>query len=396
MTHPTVLRAALGLSLASTRHAWARSLIVSACLSLGLALPFAGRAAVARFTAALTERASTVPLVIGAPGSRYDLVFGSLYFRTVEIDPVPFGEYERVSRDRSVSAIPLHVRATARGRPVVATGIEYLQRRGLRVRQGRLFAGIGEVVLGSRAAASIGLAVGDAVSTDQRLAYDITETPSAMLTIVGVLEATGTPDDHAVFTDIETAWVIEGIAHAHDAAESLEGDTLVLGKTEDHTALSLAVPTRQDIAGEPDAGFHLHGSRAGLPLSAVLVYPDDAKALSIAKTEINASGRAIAVEPSRVAAELLAFLVRAQAFADAAGVVLGGVTLLLATLLATLVAKIRAAEYATLADIGFPRAFTVAWLTGEIGALLTAAVIGAAGLVVAADLVVVRLLASAI
>ncbi len=357
-----------------------RSLILIACVGVALALPVASRVLVARFNAALHERAATAPVVVGAKGSRFDLVFSSLYFRPGQAGTIPMSVYERLADDPELETLPMHVRFTARGAPVVATDIGYLQRRGLRVADGRAFAAMGEAVLGAGAARKLKLAPGDTLSSDQLQAYDLTSPASIRMRVVGVLAPTGTIDDGAVFVDLETAWLLEGIAHGHQDAATVERPDLLIGKTDDYVALSGAVVTEQDVTGGNARDFHIHGDRADLPLTAVLVYPASEKASTILRTAINATPSAQAVEPTRVIDELMAFVVRVRMVFDGLAVVLGVSTLALIGLISALSYRVREDEIRTLTEIGCAR-WSVARLFGyELGAILVLGALLAAGL----------------
>lgn len=358
-----------------------RSLILVACVGVALALPIASRALVARFDAALHARARTAPVVVGAKGSRFDLVFSSLYFRAGRTGTIPVSAYEALLDEAGVDAIPMHVRFTARGAPVVATDLEYLQRRGLVVERGRAFAAIGEAVLGADAASELKLGVGDTLGSDQIEAYDLTSPASIRMRVVGVLGASESVDDGAVFVDLETAWLLEGIAHGHDEATSIEREDLLIGKTEDHVALSGAVVTEQDVTRADAGSFHIHGDRSELPITAVLVYPGSEKTSTILRTGVNATPDRQAVEPTGVIDELMAFVVRVRQVFDAIAILLGLSTVALVGLISVLSYRVREEEIRTLTEIGCAR-FAVARLFGyELGAILAMGLGLAVGLV---------------
>ncbi|MEO1009090.1 MAG: hypothetical protein AAFX79_11005 [Planctomycetota bacterium] len=365
----------LPLVLAHAAHHRGRTLLLVGCVAVAMVVPLLSRVLVARFEANLHARADTVPLVVGAKGSRFDLVFAALYFREADLAATPHRVYASLVADEQATAIPVHAEFAAEGVPVVATSIEYLQARGLRIAEGRAFARIGEVVLGADAAARLGVAPGGSVFSDQREAYDITSPPSVKLDVAGVLAPTGGVDDGVILADLETAWVLEGIAHGHAEAESIDREDLVLGATEDHVALSGAVSTYQEITDETAASFHVHGPRDNLPLTAVLVYPRDDKARTILASRLNATPDLQAVRPSRVIDDLVAFVVRLRQIFDALAVLLAASTAALIVLIGVLSYRLRADEIRTLTDIGCGRA-TVGLLFGlELAFVLLAAAV---------------------
>ncbi|MEM7622654.1 MAG: ABC transporter permease, partial [Planctomycetota bacterium] len=202
----------LFLALRHTAHAWGRSTVLAACVLVVVALPLGTRVVLQAFEASLRERAATVPVVVGAKGSRYDLVFNGLYFRASDLDTTPWSVYGALLDEPGVGAVPVNARFSARGIPIVAVTFEYFELRSLRPAAGRLPAVIGECVLGSNAARRLGLGPGDTLTSDQLRSYDITAPPSLRMSVAGVLAPARTPDDDAVFVDIESAWVLEGIA----------------------------------------------------------------------------------------------------------------------------------------------------------------------------------------
>lgn len=366
-------------------HHWGRTAILAAVVAVAAAVPIVGRVVVAQFEESLHARAQTVPLIIGASGSRFDLVFTALHFRQSASGVLPLGEVDEV-RAQGTPVIPMHARFTARGEPLVAVGYEYFEHRRLAAATGRLPATLTEAVLGSHAATKLGLGVGDELPSDQRTTLDITAPASIIMSIVGVLAPTGTPDDHAVFVDLETAWLLEGIAHGHDDAETITDPASLFGRVGDRVALSEAVRTYQRVTKENASSFHLHSERKNLPVTALLVFPPDEKTSTILAARYNADPAMQAVRPTRVIDELIAFVVRLRSVFDAIALLLGGSTAVLLALIVALSVRIRADELATLGEIGVSRRAVTAVALGELvviaglaaclAAVLVAALIG--------------------
>lgn len=386
---------AIGLAVRHMRRHAGRTLILVVCVATVLTLPLGSRALIARFDAALTARASETPLVIGAKGSRFDLVFAALYLRVTEPGETPMRLYEELL-EGGIEAIPLHVRFTARGRPVAGASFEYFERRGLRVARGRWFAMPGEAVLGAEAARALGVDVGDTLASDQRRSFDVTVAPSILMPVVGVLEAGDGPDDGAVFVDLETAWLLEGAAHAHAPAEEVEREDLVIGRAGRHTALSGAMAPAQKITPEVAATLHVHGERARLPLTALLVYPADERALTILRARINETTPYQAVVPERVVEELMAFVARARGVLDAVAALIGVTTALLLALVGLLSYRVREAEVRTLREIGAPGGAIATLFGAELAGVLLAggalAALASAGVALFADTLVAAVL----
>ena len=345
----------ISLALRHARFRWGRTLMLCACVFVIAGLPMISRSVVASFEDSLRDRASTVPLLVGSAGSRFDLVLAGLHWRTSQLKPIPLGIVDDIRSEPGVMAIPVHVRFRARGIPIAAVPYEYFEFRRLVAKDGRLVAGLGEVVLGSSAAKQLKLRPGDELPSDQLRSYDITAPSAVMLNVVGVLNETGTPDDRAVFVDLETAWVLEGIAHGHEDAASVTDPQKLIGKSDERVALSGAVIEYQRIDESTVSSFHLHGDRAELPVTAILVFPSNEKTSAIVRTRMNADPTRQALSPSVISEELIGSVLRVRRVVDAISVVVGVAMLGLLVLVALLTFRARASEVQTLLEIGASR-----------------------------------------
>ena len=74
-------RHTLRLALRYLAYHRVRSGLLVLCIALVFLLPIAVNQLLDRYEASMTARAQATPLVVGARGSRYDLVLNTLYFR---------------------------------------------------------------------------------------------------------------------------------------------------------------------------------------------------------------------------------------------------------------------------------------------------------------------------
>ena len=345
----------IGLAIRHARHRWVSSLLLCASVFVIGALPLVSRSVVSSFEESLRARAGTVPVLVGAAGSRFDLVLAGLHWRVTDIPPMPLAVVEEIRAEPGVQAIPVHVRFRARGEPIAAVPFEYFEFRRLGAAEGRLVAGLGEAVLGAAAARRLGLRPGDELMSDQLRSYDITGPSSVTLQVVGVLGETGTPDDAGVFVDLETAWLLEGIAHGHEDASQIDDPHLLIGRSDERTALSGAVIEHQRVDETTAGSFHLHADRADLPITAVLVLSESDKALTLVRTRVNASDTRQAISPTAVSEELVGSVLRVRRLVDAISVVVSAAMLGLLGLVAMLTLRARSDEIRTLRDVGASR-----------------------------------------
>ena len=342
-----------------------RTAILVGCLAVPMFLPLATGRLVSGYERELVARAADTPLVLGPKGSRFDLVLAALYFRENRLETLPWSELEAQQAREEGTCIPLHARFSVRGRPLVGTAPEYYELRGLRPAAGALPLTLGDAVLGARVAAELELGPGDTVYSDPRELYDIAKPPALELNVVGVLEPSGTADDEAVFVDVKTAWILEGLVHGHAEPEEID-PALVIGRSERAVAFSGALIEVHRVTPDTLASFHHHASPENLPLSAVLILPRDAKSATLMKARVNAAGAWQIVVPTEVIDDLLGFVFRIKALLDTFSAVLAASTLAMTGLVLWLSVRIRAAEMRTLDRIGAARGTVVGLYATEI------------------------------
>ena len=151
-----------GLSLLAwrqARHARGRTLLLVTAVAVALFVPLASGTLTARFDRALRARAASTPLVVGAAGSRFDLTLEALFFRGAERPGITKAFADELRADGRALVVPLHLEHTVQQRPFVGTSVEYYEQRGLVAARGALPQFVGDLALGARAAAELGLEV---------------------------------------------------------------------------------------------------------------------------------------------------------------------------------------------------------------------------------------------
>lgn len=365
----------LGL-LYALRHR-AQTLVVAVCIAATVGLPVAANLVLSHYQRQLNSRAESIPLVVGAKGSRFDLAFAALYFKEQPVEPVKMSLFTEIAQDPNVIAVPVHLRFTARGKPIVAVGVDYFTLRGLRPAAGSFPLLLGDAVLGASAAAELGIGVGETIFSDQRELYDLSVPPPLKMRVVGVLEQTSSADDHAVFTGIETSWVLTGDYHGHMESTEID-ESLVMARTADHVAVSPSMAEYNEITDENIDSFHAHGDPELLPITGVMVFPDDMKAHTIIKARINNKGDFQAVDPGELVGELFDVVFRVKVVFDWLILLMGVVTVLLVSLVSLLATRLRATELETLARIGASRSYLALLVTIQL--VISLAIGVAAGL----------------
>ena len=361
----------------------AKTAILTICLTLTAVLPLSAHLLIGQYGDSLTARARATPLVVGAKGNRFDLVLKALYFGSAQVDPIRMAEVEAIRESGLAAPIPLHLRFTARGHPIVGTTLDYFEFRGLRVEHGTGLRTLGQAVLGAKVAAELQIGPGAHLFSDQRSLYDITRTYPLKMHVVGVLAESNSPDDAAVFVDIKTAWIIEGITHGHQDVVKTADESVVLQRTDENVVTNASIVEYNEVTPENVDLFHTHGEPGELPLSAIIVLPHDRKSSTLIKARYSLSETHRMLVPEEVVGELMGLVFKVKRFFDANLALITASTILFIVLVVLLSLRIRRREMETMFKIGCSR-LTVFWLQATELMIVVAIGLGTAGVLSAA------------
>jgi putative ABC transport system permease protein len=342
-------------------------------------LPVGLRLLVDRGAAHLTARAEATPLLIGAKGSPLELVLNSLYFETRTPPPLAYREVTRVAETGLATAIPIYTRFRAQDSPIVGTTPEYFEVRGLTMASGRGLAMLGECIVGSSAARRAGLTPGSSVVSSPESVFDLAGTYPLKMRVVGVLAPSGGADDRAVFVDLKTAWVIQGLAHGHEDLSRPEAATGVLSREGSRIVANASVRHYTEITPDNLDSFHFHGDVATYPVTGVIAMPEDEKAATLLRGRyLGEDEPAQIVRPATVMGELLETILTVRRYATAAIVGVGLATLATMALVFVLSLQLRRREIETMVKIGGSRGRILGVLVFEILGVLVAGLLLAA------------------
>jgi putative ABC transport system permease protein len=218
---------------------------------------------------AFSRGSGNMHMLIGPGGvSPLVAVLDGVFYANPPRRPIPWAKYEQIRREIPILefAIPTQQGDSYRGFPVVATTGEFFSRfmpdaeSGWRFAAGRAFESVFEVVVGSQVAGVTGLRVGDSIYLTHGIGVSRSRAESLgaaaapaphehrefSYMVVGVLAPTGSAHDRALFTDLDSTWII----HAHDRRaredHDIERTTIEHVTDEDRqiTGILLRVATR--------------------------------------------------------------------------------------------------------------------------------------------------------
>jgi len=342
-----------------------------ACITLIAFLPAALELLLNESERQLMSRAVSTPLVVGAKGSALDLVMNTLYFDDEVPELITMEASNQVMDSKLALPIPMYVRFQARGNPIVGTTLDYFEFRGLKIAQGRQMALLGDCVLGARVAESLGLKPGDSLVSSPETLFDLAGIYPLKMKVAGVFAKSHTSDDLAVFVDLKTAWVIQGLGHGHADVTKLQDPTLVLKRTDKNVAATAKLYQHTEITDENIDSFHFHGGLSRYPITAVIAVPHNNKSGTILRGRyLNREETRQIVRPADVIDGLLQNIFRIKNVLDAVISVVALATILAIILVFALSLRLRQREIQTIFRLGCRRATIARLMAAEISIIV--------------------------
>ena len=197
--------------------------------------------------------------------------------------------------------------------------------------------------------------------------FDLTGVYPLKMKVVGVLEPSFGADDAAIFVDLKTTWVIEGLVHGHQDLATPEAAAGVLRREGERIVANASVVQYNEITEENIDSFHFHGGVDDYPITAVIAVPRDVKSGTIlmGRYESAEESQQIA-RPDAVMAELLETILTIQGFVVAAILMVAIATLATGALVLLLSLRLRRREIETMVKIGGARSRIAAVLVSEV------------------------------
>lgn len=165
------------------------------------------------------EEGSVFDIVVGAKGNPLQLVLSTVYFLDTPTGTIAYDDYTRLKAQEEVAgAFPVAMGDSYGEYRIIGTTPDLFTYDWSNLRQnpyvlasGNLFAKPFEAVVGAMAAENTGLKIGDTFVGIHGLGVGGEAHENHPYTVVGILARSGTPNDRAIFCDIESVWV----AHDH-------------------------------------------------------------------------------------------------------------------------------------------------------------------------------------
>lgn len=206
------------LTMAYWRYRWLQTVLNGLLLTLGMGLVTFLLLLAFQLEQRLAQDGRGINLVVGAPGSKLQVVLSSVYHADVPTGNIDYSLVETLRSDELVAwAIPLGLGDSYAGFRIVGTEPAYAALYEARPVAGRMFAKSFEAVIGAAVAQRVGLQVGDTFTGSHGLGEGDTQHAGHPYQVVGRLAYTGTVLDRLILTPITSLERAHGVAHGeHD------------------------------------------------------------------------------------------------------------------------------------------------------------------------------------
>ena len=268
------------IALRSVQHRSLASGLTALSISLGVALVVTVLVINGVISKTFRQGAQGYDLILGAKGSKLQLVLSTVFYNQDPLPPIPYRYYTLLNTSRYSSeveaAIPIAMGDRYQGSPVIGTTPDYFKRlirpdgKPYSFMQGEAFrnSDIFAAVVGYTTAKQHRIKLGDKIRFGHSggTRDDDLHEP---FTVVGILDHTGSPNDRAVFVNLE------GFYQQHEGDEGpLKVDYSLLEAEKDAQQTGAGDARAED--GAEDAGHddadHDHGHAAHeRRLTAVLI-----------------------------------------------------------------------------------------------------------------------------
>ena len=363
------------------RYHKVRTTVLIAALTLTTFLPLAVHIVVRASEIQMLDRSRATPLILGQKGSALDLVMNTLYFASKPPEMVSMREADQIDETGFAYAIPIYNRYSARGYPIVGTSLDYMGFRQLEIESGRMLAVLGECVLGATVADQLGLGAGDSLISAPENPFDLGGVYPLKMKVTGVLRPRHTPDDRAIFVDIKTAWVIEGLGHGHEDVAAARDPEVVLTEVDGRLVASAKIVQYNEITPDNMDSFHFHGDTSQFPLTSIIAVPHDAKSATLLMGRYLPETSSVQlIKPVEVVQALMENIFKIRRVLNVIFAVVSVAMLLTIFLVIALSLRLRQPEIETMYRLGCSRLKMAQLVTAEFGVIVVVSIVLTAGL----------------
>ena len=238
-------------------------------LAVGLSTAIILKLTEHQLTENINNTGKDVKLVIGAKGSRLQLVLSSVFQIDNPTGNINYGFYTLLKRNRMIKEmIPVSMGDSYKRKRIVGTNQDYIRLFSGKLKEGVLFEKPLEAIIGIAVAAELGLKVGDEFVGGHGMEEVLHSHDEYKYKVVGVLERSGSVLDNLILTPVQTVWIMH--AGHNDDSEY----TLGAGDKAMHAPEVVLEDSLSQIAEEHNHEHHHHDNHVEVNLDSVLANID--------------------------------------------------------------------------------------------------------------------------
>lgn len=335
--------------LADLRRIWPGALVMVLLVALAVALGTGVTLQERALRLGSARAAAAFDLVIGAPGSETQLALSSVFLQPAALPLMPGEVLAELDSDPRVEWVaPVGFGDYHDGIPLVGTTTRLIAELAPGLAEGRVFARLGEAVVGARVPLPLGAEI---TPSHGAVAHEGAKHHGAAYRVVGRMQPTGTAWDRAILVPIRAVWAVHGMEQGDAKGESHDHDH-AHDDDHDHAALN------------PDAGLDEHwrpGRTPGLP--AVLVKPASIADAYKLRQDCRARPDTLAVFPAEVLTGLYGLMGDARQVLAAVALAAQALVAVALVMVTVILVGQRRRQVAALRAFGAPRGaiFALVW-----------------------------------
>ena len=322
-----------------------QSFVIILFLTVIFAVPIVNSTLSQAIVQRVEKRSESIPVVISNRGGKIKETLTSLFFMSQERNTTAIKNQDLDTLEGKGESVPLFLKYQTKVGPLVGTDLDFFSFHNYNLKKGDLFAFPGDVVIGADLASQKKLKLGSLLKVQSQDAYSLNKSAPIPLTVVGILNKTNSPDDSAVFANLQTTWILEGILHGHDDEDKYKQEN----NKETVYSKSLKVHSNTE---EKLLSFHFHGDPDSLPLTRILFRGTNHKQEVLVMDQVNNSPRLMAFRPRKPLSEILSVFFKVEEIFKAYHVFWSLCSLLMLFLVFSFVYQRRKNEFKTLIDLG--------------------------------------------
>jgi putative ABC transport system permease protein len=258
----------------SIRQRWLASSLTALSIALGVALMVAVLVVNGVVTRMFNQNATGFHLIVGAKGSKMQLVLNTIFFLDQPIENIPYKYYLDLKNNKAFAhAIPFALGDTTEDGKFRIVGtipeyftLEYVPRKQFQFSQGKPLEGTFDAVIGARVARAYGWNVGHKFPIAH--GGNLGDIHDEKFTVAGILAPTGLPLDRAVFIHYDGFYEIAGHGMSEKEAEiekqARESGQMILPEVLPDTAAAPVVKKRDGGSVKDGRQRARPAGRAGL------------------------------------------------------------------------------------------------------------------------------------